>query len=153
MRDLTLIWQNCDKFGEFSISISAFIVFFYSCTPHLGICKPTQCVNDYILSYRQDRHKISTAATCLWNQETSIFKLNTVSCYRKPEHKMAAAQTGNTYISACTIDRNTIPNPKTMFSTTGFSMMILWTLFHVTGSRNPRWWPSKTEIHISKLVH
>jgi len=30
--------------------------------------------------------------------------------------QMAVAQAGNTSISACTLDRNTIPNPKTMFS-------------------------------------
>jgi len=133
-------------------------------------------VNDFISSYRQDRHKISTVATCLWDQRTSIFKLNTVPCYwksehkmaaiqtrntyisactldrkkhskskmyvfdhgllngdtlnpvpcyRKSEHKMAAAQAGNTYISACTLDKNTIPNTKPMFSATGFSMVIL----------------------------
>jgi len=75
-------------------------------------------VNDYISSYRQDRHKIWTTANCLWDQGTIIFKFNTVACYRKSERKMVAAQSGNTYISACTLDRNTIPNPKSMFSTT-----------------------------------
>jgi len=35
------------------------------------------------------------------------------------------SQTGNKYFSACTLDRNTIPNPNPMFSTTGFSMVIL----------------------------
>jgi len=82
-------------------------------------------VHDYISSYRQDRHNISTVAPCLWDQGTSIFKLNTVPCYWKSELKMAAAQTGNTYISACILDRNTIPNLKRMFSTTEISMVIL----------------------------
>jgi len=66
---------------------------------------------------------------------------------------MAAAQTGNTYISACKLDRNTIPNPKSMFSTTGFSIVIFWTLCHVTVSRSTRWRPPKPEIHIYQLVH
>jgi len=110
-------------------------------------------VNDYISSYRKDRHKISTAAPFCGIMELAYFKLNTVPCYRKSEPKMAAAQTGNTYISACTLDKNTIPNPKSMFSTTGFSMVILWTLSHVAGSRNPRWRSPKLELHISQLVH
>jgi len=39
-------------------------------------------VNGCISSYRQDRHKISTAAPCLWDWGTSIFKLNAVLFYR-----------------------------------------------------------------------
>jgi len=60
-------------------------------------------------------------------KELVYFKLNTVPCYRKSEPKTKAAQTGNIYtcISACTYDRNAIPNPKPMLSTTGFSMVIL----------------------------
>jgi len=84
-----------------------------------------------------------------WSKTHLHALLNTVPCYRKSEHKMAAAQTGNTYHSPCTQDINTIPNPKTLVSMTGFSMVILWTLSHVTGSWNHRWRPPKPEIHIS----
>jgi len=40
MRDLTRNWNNLNKFGEFAISIAGFMASFYSCTPHLAICKP-----------------------------------------------------------------------------------------------------------------
>jgi len=38
----------------------------------------------------------------------SGYSLNHVQCYRKSEAKMAAAQAGNTLISACILDRNAI---------------------------------------------
>jgi len=58
-------------------------------------------------------------------KELVYVKVNTVPSYRESEPKMTVAQTGNTYISAACrppLDRNTIPNPKPMFSTLGFSI-------------------------------
>jgi len=58
-----------------------------------------QSVNDYISSHTQDRNKIQRLFCGI--KELVYFKLNSVPSYRKSGPKMAAAQTGKTYISAC----------------------------------------------------
>jgi len=94
MRDLTLKRNNLNKFGDLYFR-------FYSL-----LSQP----------YRQDRNKISTAAPCLCVQGTSIFKLNTVPFYWKSDHtRWRPPKLEIHNISACTLDRNTIPNPKPVF--------------------------------------
>jgi len=94
MHDLTLKWYNRNKFGEFAISISGFIVSFYSYTPHLAFCKPIQSLVSMTICQVID--KIDTKLQRLpliWGfKELLYFKLNIFPCYQKSEHKMATAQ-------------------------------------------------------------
>ena len=80
---------------------------------------------------------------------------NVAWCNRKSEKfKMAAAKTGNTYISASRPGSNAVPTAIPTFSVSRNSMALVWMLGGVTESRKKfKMAAAKPEIRISQLLN
>jgi len=65
--------------------------------------------------------------------------------------KMAASKSGNTYISTCKHDSNTIPTAIPTFSGARYPMVLLGILSGKTGSQKSKIAASNLEIRISRL--
>ena len=106
----------------------------------------------YNSACRLDSNAISTATPTFSRSSNSLGSLRILSDQTGGgKSKMAANQTGNTYISASRWDRNEIPTAKPTFSRSSNSMGLVQTLSDQTGCGKSNMAATKPEIPISQL--
>jgi hypothetical protein len=99
----------------------------------------TETGSTYNSASRLDRNAISTATSMFSGYSNPNLMIRILSDTRGTgQSKMAAAETGSTYNSAFTIDRNAISKATPMFSGSSNSMGLLRTLPDTSGSRKSK---------------